>query len=141
MIVLPVGVAGDFGGFRVCLFFIGKVIECQANKRLRAWHQQARINPHIEVVCHVAHAAVTAFGKPGFQALCFHIQALGAGEADKLKAQAVGFGADEVGIVLGVFHGERYADGRQRRNLCGVLAFVIGLVGTGNHVFQPIFVF
>jgi hypothetical protein len=46
-----------------------------------------------------------ALGEPFFEAAGFVVESLGTGEADKLEAQALGFGADEVAVSLGVWHG------------------------------------
>jgi len=104
MIILAKGVGSEFWRFRVFLFFIGEIIERQANNRLCTRHELGRVNAQVEVIFHVSHATVRACVEPFFQTPRFLVEPFGARKPHKLEAQPPGFGSNYLGMTLNSGH-------------------------------------
>jgi hypothetical protein len=94
VVVLAIGVRGDFGCFGVSLFFRVEIVESQADNRFSARHQQGRVNAQVKVVLHVGHSPVRLPFEPLLQPARLLVELFRPSKAYRGKAEALGFRPD-----------------------------------------------
>jgi hypothetical protein len=94
MIILPVGIFGNFGSQWVTLRLFGKVVEQNCNHTFCSIHEFSRVETQIKVIGHVGHFSIVVLVQPLFQSRSLFCQKSSAFEiphARKPKALGLRF--------------------------------------------------